>query len=61
MEFGRVLESNVKAGGVYSYEIDLPYGEKVTFDIIDNFGRDLTYKIDQTGNRKRVNRGPKKL
>ena len=61
MEFGRVLEKDVKAGGKYMYEIDVPYGENVSFDIIDNFGRDLEYKIEQTGIRKRINKGPKKL
>jgi len=61
MEFGRVLETSVNPGTKYVYEVDVPYGENVSFDIIDNFGRDLEYKIEQTGNRKRLNRGPKKL
>ena len=61
MEFGRVLERNVMPGASYTYEIDVPYGEDVSFDILDNFGRDLTYEIEQTGKRKKFNNGPKKL
>jgi hypothetical protein len=61
MEFARVLQQNVMPGAKYTYEVDVPYGENVTFDIIDNFARDLTYKIEQTGLRKRSINGPKKL
>ena len=61
MEFARVLQQNVMPGAKYTYEVDVPYGENVTFYIIDNFARDLTYKIEQTGLRKRSVNGPKKL
>ena len=53
MEFGRVLERNVAPGAKYVYEVDVPYGEDISFDIIDNFARDLTWKIEQTGKVKK--------
>jgi hypothetical protein len=61
MEFARVLERNVKMGKKYTYEIDVPYGERVGLDIIDTFARDFTYKIEQLGNIKTYKNGPKKI
>ena len=61
MEFARVLEKNVRIGRRYTYEMDVPYGENISFDIVDNFGRDLIYKIEQLGNIKMHKNGPKKI
>ena len=44
-----------------SYLMDVPYGENISFDIVDNFGRDLIYKIEQLGNIKMHKNGPKKI